>query len=92
MLKHFTLFTALILTVFVVGCSEGTSIFIKEVNILGIDDSDDSAAWLVSGALEEICEVPGVCPGATEIGELLLPEHEFPGNDEDDDEDDTDVD
>ncbi len=93
MFKSFTLLIAVFLAAFISGCSESTSIFIEEVNILGIDDSDDSAAWLVSGALEEICEVPGVCPeGVTESGELVLPEDEFPGNDEDDDKHDTNAD
>ena len=45
MLKHFTLFTALILTVFIVGCSEYTEIFINEVNILPTNDGGD-APWL----------------------------------------------
>ena len=45
MLKHFTLFTALILTVFAVGCSEYTEVFIDEVNILGTDD-DAGLPWI----------------------------------------------
>ncbi len=45
MLKHFTVFTALILTVFVVGCSEYTEIFIEEVNILPTGDGGD-VSWL----------------------------------------------
>lgn len=45
MLKHFSLFTALILTVFVVGGSEYTEIFIEEVNILPVDDGGD-VSWL----------------------------------------------
>ena len=87
MFKIFTLLVAVFLAAFITGCSESTSIFIKEVNILGIDDFDDSVD---PGVPEDICEDPSVCPGATEIGEFLLPEHEFPGNDEDD-EGDTDA-
>ncbi len=45
MLKHFTLFTALILTVFAVGCSAYTEIFIDEVNILPTGDGGD-LSWL----------------------------------------------
>ena len=45
MLKHFTLLTALVLTVFAVGCSEYTEIFIEEVNILPTGDGGD-VSWL----------------------------------------------
>ncbi len=87
MFKIFTLLVAVFLAAFISGCSESTSIFIKEVNILGIDDFDDSVD---PGVPEDICEDPGVCPFLTDSGEVLLPEHEFPKHDADDDDDDTD--
>ena len=56
MLKHFTLLVAVLLTAFITGCSESTSIFIKEVNILGTDDLDDDISWLEDIPIDELPE------------------------------------
>ena len=54
MLKHLTLLVAVLLTAFITGCSESTSIFIKEVNILGADDLDDDISWLEDISIDEL--------------------------------------
>ena len=45
MLKHFSILFAVVLTVFITGCSEYTQIFIEEVNILPTGDGGD-VSWL----------------------------------------------
>ena len=47
---------AVLLTAFITGCSESTSIFIKEVNILGTDDLDDDISWLEDISIDELPE------------------------------------
>lgn len=81
MLKHFTLFTALILTVFVVGCSEYTEIFIDEVNILPTGDGEDLSwlddieinGWGDDGTSPRMVET-NVADGETEVDPDLLNE------------------
>lgn len=45
---------AVLLTAFITGCSESTSIFIKEVSILGAEDLDDDIGWLEDISIDEL--------------------------------------